>query len=272
MKLNVLISTIDSGIEKINNILLPIRADLEYIISHQYTDNKYKYIPKELKRPDVFISQIFGIGLTKSRNNAIKHANGDVCIISDDDVKYTNEYFDIVKKIYENNKVDIACFKIFTGENQKEYKKYPNHEIDLKDLHIYSPSSIELTFKLNTIEEKKILFDERFGLGSWLNGGEENIFVYDAIKANLRVRFFPFYIVQHPYESTIKSFPKYAKRRTRVTGAFDARVNGFISIPKSFFAMFKFYSELKRDKKNHFRYFLERLSGAIYILISNYKF
>lgn len=271
MKLNILISTIDQGIEKVGDILLPSRKDVKYIVSHQYRDEKFLVIPKDLMRDDVFVSQIPGQGLTKSRNNAIRLATGDICVIADDDVIYTNEYFDTILHIYENNTIDMACFKIFTGHGNPNYREYPATEIAISSIHTYAPSSIEITFRLKPIFKKEILFDERFGLGSWLAGGEENLFIVDAISAGLKVQFFPFFIVQHPYESTIKSFSKYAPRRVRVGGAMDARLNGTISLLKAFAGTLKLLPDLVKHKKNPFIYFYERLSGSIYILKSNKK-
>lgn len=268
MILNILISTIDDGINQIPEILLPIRSDVKYIVSHQYLDNKFLSIPKELIRDDVLVSQIPGKGLTKSRNNAIRLATGDICVIADDDVRYTNEYFDTILQIYRTSVVDLACFMIYTGKDNLPYKNYPDKEILINSLQDHSPSSIEITFLLKPILEKNILFDERFGLGSWLSGGGENLFVYDAINAELQVKFFPFFIVQHPFESTIKSFSKYHQRRVRVGGALDARLNGWVSIPKAFAASIKYLSDLIRNRKNPLVYIYDRVIGSIYILIS----
>lgn len=234
IKINVLVSTIDEGIEVVGDILLPHRIDVDYIISHQYRDEKHLPIPTELLRKDVFISQILGQGLTKSRNNAIRLATGNVCVIADDDVHYKNEYFDTIIDVFKENDVDIACFKIFTGEGNPEYKKYPQTEKIIDNISDYCKSSIEITFKPDSVKNGKICFDERFGLGSRLMGGEENLFISDAIDAGLKIKFFPFYIVQHPYESTIKSFPKYHTGRIQVGGAIDARLHGKMAIIKAF--------------------------------------
>jgi hypothetical protein len=123
---------------------------------------------------------------------------------------------------------------------------------------------------LDAINRKKIIFDERFGLGTWLAGGGENLFIYDAIIKGLKVSYFPSFIVQHPFESTIKSFPKYAQRRVRVTGAFDARINGYFAILKAFAATFKFLPDLLINKKPPHVYLFERLSGVFYILKSQF--
>lgn len=270
MVIDVLISTIDSGIEKISNILLPFRKDVKYIVSHQYRNEKYLPVPKELLREDVLVSQIPGEGLTKSRNNAIRLATADICVIADDDVRYTNEYFDNILSVYnQESDVDIACFKIFTGENEPEYKEYPLTTVIVTDIHDYSPSSIEITFKLNSIKNKKIVFDERFGLGTWLIGGEEELFTLDAIKAGLKIKFFPSYIVQHPFESTAKATFEYDNCRIQVVGAMDARTRGLISIPKAFAGTVKILPDLIKNKKNPIKYFQERLSASIYILRSD---
>ena len=268
MKINILISTIDNGIFKVEDILLPFREDIYYIISHQYTDEKFKEVPSALKRRDVLVSHIYGRGLMISRNHAISLASGDICVIADDDVKYSNEYFNTIINVFKSNEVDIACFKIFTGNSQVEYKKYPTNPILLNNLKIYAPSSIEITFRLNRILQSKIFFDERFGLGSWLNGGGENLFVYDAIKNRLKVMFFPLFVVEHPYESTIKSFPKYAQRRLRVIGALDARIYGVLAIPKAIFSVFKNFQDIMDNNVNPLNYLFQRFAGINYILFN----
>lgn len=271
MTLNVLISTIDNGIKTINRILLSFRNDVKYIISHQYRDDKYLTIPKELLRDDVIVSQIPGPGLCKSRNNAIKLASGDICVIADDDVRYTHDYFDSILCVYEDDSIDIACFKIFTGHDGSSYKKYPAEVYLINSNSTYSPSSIEITFRLLSIHQKGILFDERFGLGTFLAGGEEAIFITDALKAKLKIQFYPHYIVQHPFESTIKSFPKYHQKRIRVIGAKDSRINGYVSLLKTFAATLKYLPDLLKNKKNPLLYVYQRLSGNIYILKPNKK-
>lgn len=266
MKLNILISTIDEGINSVSDLLLPYREDVEYIVSHQNRNHPFLAIPDELNRPDVLVSQIAGQGVTKCRNNGLKLATGDVCVIADDDVIYTDKNFDAIVDAYKKHNFDIVCFKINTGVNMKEYKRYPKEVTAIHSIYQYSASAVEITFKRQSVHQKNIRFDERFGLGSWLNTGHEDIFIHDALKKDLSVGFVPEYIVRHPYESTIKSFPKYAKRRVRAIGALDARLNGYLAIPKAFLGACKYAPDLIRNKKNPFAYLLERLSGSIYVL------
>lgn len=272
MLLNILISTIDNRIEQVKNVLLEYRDDVQYIISHQYSNEKYKNFPHELVRNDVLISQIPGKGVARSRNNAISVATGDIGLFSDDDVIYTYDDFDSVLNIFAKDpSLDVVVFKIKTPPEKPEYKKYPKYPVKLVSLP-FSVGTIEIAFKVKEIQKNEILFDERFGAGnSLLIGSDENIFILDCIKNGLNVWFYPIYIVQHPYESTIKTISKYDKRRISVAGAYDTRVNGWISIPKAFTDTIRIFPDLIRNKKNPIIYLLQRLAASFYILFTKSK-
>ena len=133
--LNILISTFDEGIHKVKNVILDYREDVSYIISHQYTQEKYKIVPLELNRKDILISQIPGLGVTNSRNNAINLAHGEIGLFSDDDVTYSHSYFDTIIETFDNEEsLDVCVFKIKTPEGFPEYKNYPKNKIKLKKL------------------------------------------------------------------------------------------------------------------------------------------
>jgi len=103
MKINILIATIDHGLEKIKDILLEPQADVKYIVSHQYTDPERRSIPAELKREDVVVAQLPGRGISRNRNNALNLADGDVAVLADDDVRYTPENFEAIRQAFAND-------------------------------------------------------------------------------------------------------------------------------------------------------------------------
>lgn len=269
MKLSVLISTIDDGINNIKNIILQKRNDVEYVVSHQYTDVKYRFIPKELLRDDILVSQIPGKGLSKSRNNAIKHATGDIAVIADDDVRYKSEYFDTIIETYHENDIDIACFKIKTPDDELEYKEYPNETVLIKDFESYSPSSIELTFKIEKIQSHNIFFDQRFGLGAKFIGGEEKLFLYDSIKKDLKIKFFPLFVVEHPYESSNKILENFDINRIKINAAFDCRINGLKSIIRAILGPIINSRFLLKNNINPVVYSYHRISAILYIYFTH---
>lgn len=269
MKINVLISTIDEGIANVKNVVLSPRNYVSYIVAHQYTATHYKYTPRELQRPDVHVSHIEGSGVAKSRNHAILLADGDIGLFSDDDVTYRNSDIDLVKRTFlENSEVDVAVFKIRTPRGEPEYRTWPDEIVEYKKAP--EVGTVQIAFDIHAIKEKNIWFDERFGAGQpLLICNDERLFLHDCIEAGLRVVYFPEYVVEHPYESTIKTISKYDIRKNWTTGGIDSRINGPVALIKALLGTIKILPDLLKHRVNPFTYFYQRISAVIYILSTN---
>ncbi len=132
-------------------------------------------------------------GLSKSRNLAMDNADGDICILCDNDVEYLPDYEIRIKDGFEKHPdADLIVFYI-----KRKEKPVPNYDRSkrmgyLSVMKIFSP---EIAFKRNSI--KGIRFDERFGAGSgrYLMG-EENIFLYDCLKKGLKIYYEPVMIAK----------------------------------------------------------------------------
>lgn len=268
MIVNILVCTIDAGIERVEKILLEPRQDLKYFISHQVTDECFRKIPESLKRSDIVVGQIEGRGLSRNRNNAFYMADGDVAMIADDDVHYREEYINNVIEAFEADPgLGVACFKIATPESDPEFKDYTDHPYLLNEESNHYISTLEISYRIDLIRNKGIIFDERFGLGSELNSfGEEAVFIHDCIKAGLKVKYIPEYVVEHPAVTTIKSLARYATLNVVFKGAYDARRYGWLAFPAAFLDTFRLRGELKSESKKPKDYLRERLQGACYIL------
>jgi len=265
-KLNVLISTYGSGILKLKNVIQDPLPGIRYTVIQQFNDESLKAKPSFLDREDIFVAHLPGKGVTKSRNKAIELSRGEIGLFADDDVRYKRRYFEKIIANFEKNKdLDIALFKIKTPEGEPEYKNYfPHHKVITK---APSVGTIEIAFRIKSVQEANIFFDERFGAGNeLLIGSDEKIFVQDCLQAGLRVEYFPEYIVEHPYHSTVNSIPEYDKRKIWVTGGYDCRTNGIIAVPKAFLGTLKFMPNMLKKGVNPFYYFYHRLSAVLYIL------
>lgn len=267
MKLDILIATIDEGIERTENVLLSPRRDVKYIVSHQVTDERFREIPEPLKREDVLVSQITGRGLCRNRNNSISKADGDVALLADDDVRFQPHYFENLKAAFLSDPhLHVACFRIATPEGEPDYKDYSADAYLLNSESRHYISTIEIAFRPDKIKAHGLQFDERFGLGSPLNSfGEEAVFIHDCIKAGLNVKYVPQDVIMHPVVSTIKTLDRFATVNNVFKGAYDARRYGCLAFPAALYDTLKYGFELSRQQKNPFCYLKERLQGAWYI-------
>lgn len=193
MNIEVLICSFNKGIVKIDEVLMPQRSDVSYIVSYQYTDERYlELIPKDIaERTDVHIYKYKGQGLSNNRNQALSHARADIVLYADDDTRLTADAFDIIFATFaQHPDVDVAFFQV-SSYIGRWLKDYPDAATPLPYPLPYHVSTIEMAFRRVKVQGK-VRFDERFGLGTkFLTSGEEEIWVYDAVRAGLALHFFP---------------------------------------------------------------------------------
>jgi len=198
--LTIIISTYSHRILRLKKVVKFKHEKIKYLIIHQ-THHKVD-VPYFLIREDITIIQDDSIGLTKSRNIGLKNCETNFALIADDDVEYIFEGIQNVLDIIENDRPDFATFKIKSPD--KEYKNYTQDKTIIDNNLKHFISSIEILLNINKIKQNNIQFDERFGLGTKLIGGEENILIHDCINHGLKGIYYPIYIVIHPYESSGK--------------------------------------------------------------------
>jgi hypothetical protein len=172
-------------------ILKKMKIDSEIVVINQLTSKK-KQFEVNLNNWNNKLKwlNVYEKGLSRSRNLALKHCSCDIGILADDDLIYVNDYEKIIKEQYEKYPdADIITFQVEgIGSEFKKYKKYVRKLNYLTSMKV---ASVEITFRTNSIKEKGIIFDEKFGSGAKYYMGEENVFLYDCLKSGLKIIYVP---------------------------------------------------------------------------------
>ena len=126
-------------------------------------------------------------GLTKSRNMAIAYACGDICVLCDDDEVFYPDYESRILSAYDTQaQADVVVFKITNWRNS-----LGDEPRRLAFPQTMKVSSIQITFRRQSLLDHHIRFDELLGAGSG-NGAEEELkFLRDCEKAGLNIYFVP---------------------------------------------------------------------------------
>ncbi len=132
-------------------------------------------------------------GLSKSRNLAVKTAqeNGmdDICIFCDNDCVYEEGADKRIEEAFEKDlEADIIVFFIKRPERLRPIRTQAGKLGRISAMKIFSP---EIAFRRSSIKAAGLEMDERFGAGAKYGMGEENIFLFDAIKRGLKVKYQP---------------------------------------------------------------------------------
>ncbi|WP_295727869.1 glycosyltransferase family A protein [uncultured Muribaculum sp.] len=218
VKLQVMICTYDAdGIKRTAKSLHPSVPEVEYLIGWQTGDNDCA-IPEELKRPDFKIFPHATKGLSKNRNYLLSKATAPILLVSDDDVDYTVPQLKSVIDTFEANPdYDIIAFRYnsaFCGKN------YPDSSFNLwNPPKGYYVSSIEIGIR-NGNYLSSLKFNKYFGCGSGtFIAGEEDIFLNDCKKLNLRAIYFPHTICTHNAGETTSERNQYNPCYIQTKGA-----------------------------------------------------
>ena len=219
-RLSILICTLNDRVKHVPRVLLTPRDEVCYVVSFQYTDEMFlEMVPPELKeREDVTLLPFPSTGLSANRNNALRHCATPLALIADDDVTYSHEQLDRLIETFDSHpEVDVACFQVKTAEGTF-FKRYAAEEFDYGEQPSGTYySSLEIAFRL---DPRLPVFDTRFGLGaSYLSCGEEEVFLHQAHKLGLHIRYFPHVICTIPSTLTTGSRFFEDKRVRRSKGA-----------------------------------------------------
>ena len=200
LSLDVAISThLPEGIRKVEKNLPSPKRNVRYIVSWQ--DHQGSDIPPALiQRQDLTIYRFEKSGLSNNRNNAIKYCRGDIILISDDDLRYVDDFASLILHVFEEDKkLDLAVFKI----KYDSPKVYPEKDQILKLPYPkeFYVSSVEIAFRKEKLRDLK--FWSELGLGnSFLGCGEDEFFFFSAIKRGFNCKFINKYIAVHKGSTT----------------------------------------------------------------------
>ena len=222
MKLQVLIATMNCPDPA--RLAEAIGVD-DYVIINQITEDIDT--PNDKIRSGSTIVSVRERGLSRSRNRALYYADGDVCVISDDDLRYEADYKELIVAGYKKYPdADIIAFYVDSGDTSSH--KPPLKEGRVGFLRSMKIRSVQLTFRRKSLLSHGIRFDEEFGAGTHNYMGEENILLADCIAAGLKVYSVPVRIATL-LESESTWFTGYTKRYFEIKGKVFYRMSPMLS-------------------------------------------
>ena len=186
MEIEILLSTMNlKNRKEVKKLVNKMNIKTDVVVINQINKEIEKF---EYKENNIKEYSYVETGLSKSRNRAIKKADKDILVLSDDDMKYEDDYEKTIKKAYEKYKdADIIAFYVESDNKERRIKKQRNHKVNF--LTALKIQSSQITFKKVSIENANIKFDEDFGSGCSFKVGEESIFLYEALRKKLKIYF-----------------------------------------------------------------------------------
>ncbi|MGX6965631.1 glycosyltransferase family A protein [Vagococcus teuberi] len=126
-----------------------------------------------------------GVGL--SRNNALMRSSADICIMSDDDMIYKDNYLEIIKKQYDLKPMaDMILFNSLVKSNEGVRNNVTRNG-RVRHYNCLKYGTVTFTFKRESIIKNNIYFSLLFGGGTRYGSGEDSLFIWSILNKRLKV-------------------------------------------------------------------------------------
>ena len=181
MKIQLLVSAVDQDAAALVE-QMHIRTDA--VLAVQCDHYGYGEITDGGHRIQVFSMPERGVGL--SRNTALLHASGDVCVFSDEDIVLAEDYERQIAAAYEElPDADMILFNVKVAPARRTYWNEDIHRIGSRNYGRYPAYSI--TAKLESLRRANVYYSLLFGGGARYSNGEDSLFLRDCVRAGLKI-------------------------------------------------------------------------------------
>lgn len=133
-------------------------------------------------------------GVGKNRNAVLAHATSDICVFADDDMRFIDDYPELVTKAFSCcKKADIIIFNLIEA-NPRRYKNKRICRIHHWNYAKYGAA--RLAILRQSIIDADISFNTQFGGGCKYCAGEDTIFLKECLDKGLRLYAVPWALAE----------------------------------------------------------------------------
>lgn len=181
MKLQVLAAAVN---QEVNTLAEKMNLETEAVIVNQCDGYDYQEYLHRGRRIRCFSMAERGVGL--NRNTALMHADGDICLFSDEDIVFYAGYEKMVLEAFEKNPdADMIAFNFKVDDSRRTYYNESKKRIRWYNYGRYP--TYALAARLESLRKANVAFSLLFGGGARYSNGEDSLFLHDCLKKRLHV-------------------------------------------------------------------------------------
>ena len=125
-----------------------------------------------------------GVGL--NRNNALMRCDAELCLFTDEDIVYGDDYEErILREFDRNPKADILMFNVTAVESRQTYENVRHKRVRWYNYGRYPTYS--MACRVERLRRANIYFSLLYGGGARYSNGEDSLFIHDCLKKGLRI-------------------------------------------------------------------------------------
>ena len=163
-------------------------------------------------------------GVGKNRNLAFLHAEGEICLLADDDVVYADDMEQRILREFEAHPdADLIIFHFTSDDPTRPQGNYKETK-RVRPWHRMPWPTFRIAFRLSAAKKANLWFTTLYGGGCVFPSGEDSMWLHDARKKGLRMYVSKETIGKVSYESS-SWFTGYDEKYFYGKGAYHASVH-----------------------------------------------
>ena len=181
MKIQLLVSAVDKDAAA---LIRQMNIQTDAVMVNQCDRYGYEEIENHGHKVQVFSMPERGVGL--SRNTALLHASGDVCVFLDEDIVLAKDYEAQIQGAYAKlPDADMILVNVKVAPARRTYWNEDIHRINRRNYGRYPAYSI--TAKREALLRANVHYSLLFGGGAKYSNGEDSLFLKDCLRAGLKI-------------------------------------------------------------------------------------
>ena len=181
MKLQVLAAAVEQDVRALAGSM---NLSTDAVIVNQCDHCSYEEFEYKNRQIRCFSMAERGVGL--SRNTALLHADADIVLFSDEDIRLYDDYEEKVLSVFEKNRdADLFTFNFKVDERRATY--YNREERPIKWYNYGRYPTYSVAVRLESVRKCNVGFSLLFGGGARYSNGEDSLFLHDCLKKGMRL-------------------------------------------------------------------------------------
>ncbi|MDO4284107.1 MAG: glycosyltransferase [Eubacteriales bacterium] len=179
MRLQVLVASME---QNVTTLAEQMNLRTEAILCNQGGCVAYEEYQHRGRRVRAWTFQERGVG--RNRNNALLRADGDLCLFSDEDIVYEDDYEEKILRAFEENpEADLLLFNVEAAEGRKTYENLRRKRVRWYNYGRYPTYSV--CARRSALHRANVWFSLLFGGGAKYSNGEDSLFLHDCLRKGL---------------------------------------------------------------------------------------
>lgn len=155
----------------------------DVVFANQCDHTSYEEIEFDGHIAKMISTSTRGVGI--NRNLSLSYADGDICLLADDDVVYRDDVEELVlSEFAAHQDADVFIFNIDTTDPNRKQKKYDRTR-KCRRFERMPWGGVRIAFRLTSAKKANLWFTTLFGGGCIFPSGEDSMWLADAKKKGL---------------------------------------------------------------------------------------